>query len=365
MDINLGADAVEDDLEIIEIIEHGIPRQIRPRVDLFQVYDNLQFFQRFRLTKETVLDLLPLIEPYLEFPYDINHSLSPMNQLLICLLAYSSNSHMIIISDLAKISKSSVSRIVKRVSVAISRLAPRFIKFPRNLLDVNQTKNKFYDIASFPNIIGAVDGTHIRILSPGGDDAEVFRNRKNYFSLNVQVISNANMEITDIVARWPGSSHDVTIFNNSNIRREFENNLHRNSFLLGKDSAYPAREFLLTPLQNPITEAEQLYNEAHIRTRGIIEKLFGVWKRRFPILAYGCRLKLQTILTVIVATAVLHNIARNMGEPEPPVPAEIDAHILQQLVREGQIPVVPMANHQQFLGPQVRRHLIQNYFAAL
>lgn len=78
------------------------------------------------------------------------------------------------------------------------------------------------------------DGTHIRIQSPGGDDAEIFRNRKSYFSINVQVVGNANYEICNIVARWPGSTHDSTIFNNSMLRRDFELNVYRNSLLLGE-----------------------------------------------------------------------------------------------------------------------------------
>ncbi|XP_018568585.1 putative nuclease HARBI1 [Anoplophora glabripennis] len=357
-------DIIDDDLEIFEIINHGIPRQVFLRPDLFHSHDDRAFFSRFRLTKETVLQLLPSIEPYIERPYNRNNTVTPMNQLLITLMYFASNSHMVTISDVGKMNKSTVCRIIKRVSNAIARLYRDYIIFPRNELEVNQTKNKFFDIASFPNVIGAVDGTHIRILSPGGDDAEIFRNRKNYFSINVQVISNAYLEITDLVARWPGSVHDVTIFNNSIIRRQFENGQHPDCFLLG-DSAYAMKDYLLTPLQNPRTEPEQLYNESHIRTRGAVEKLFGIWKRRFPILAYGCRLKLDNILTIIVATAVLYNIAKKMGEAEPPLPAEVDEHEFQVLLRNGDIPVVPILNPNQLLGPQVRQNLIINYFANL
>lgn len=96
----------------------------------------------------------------------------------------------------------------------------------------------------------------------------------------MQIVCNANLEITDVVARWPGSVHDSTIFHNSRLRANFEDNRYENGILLG-DSAYPSKSYLLTPLLNPGRRAEVLYNEAQIRTRNIVERLFGIWKRRF------------------------------------------------------------------------------------
>jgi hypothetical protein len=71
------------------------------------------------------------------------------------------------------------------------------------------------------------------------------------------------------------------------------------------DSGYANTNFLLTPLLRPRTPAEQLYNESHIRTN-VVERCFGVLKRRFPILANGCRLQSNKVLIIIVATSVLH-----------------------------------------------------------
>lgn len=139
--------------------------------------------------------------------------------------------------------------------------------------------------------------------------------------MNTQVVCNSKLEIIDIVARWQGSVHDSTIFNNSRLRANFENGMYGNSLLLG-DSAYPLKKYLVTSLIAPQTAAEQLYNEAHICTRNTIERLlflFGVWKRRFPILALGMRYHLQRVLTIIVATAVLHNIAKQNNDLEPDV----------------------------------------------
>ncbi|VEN51241.1 unnamed protein product, partial [Callosobruchus maculatus] len=66
----------------------------------------------------------------------------------------------------------------------------------------------------------------------------------------------------------------------------------------------------MTPLVNPATQTERLYSESLIRTRNGPEQMIGLWKRRFPVIAYGIRLKMDTVKTVIVATTVLHNIAR-------------------------------------------------------
>ena len=60
--------------------------------------------------------------------------------------------------------------------------------------------------------MGAIDCTHIKIPCPGGENAELFRNRKGYFSINVQAVCGPNLDILNIVARWPGSVHDARIF---------------------------------------------------------------------------------------------------------------------------------------------------------
>jgi hypothetical protein len=57
--------------------------------------------------------------------------------------------------------------------------------------------------------LGAIDCSHVKIQSPGGDNAETFRNRNQCFSFSVQTIADAALKIMDIVARWPGASHDA------------------------------------------------------------------------------------------------------------------------------------------------------------
>lgn len=63
-----------------------------------------------------------------------------------------------------------------------------------------------------------------------------------------------------------------------------------------------------------------------------IEQLFGVWKRRFPSLSFGLQIRLETILVMIVAVGVLHNIAiesNDLGEGFEPLPEEVAAEIAE------------------------------------
>ena len=73
-------------------------------------------------------------------------------------------------------------------------------------------------------IVGAIDCTHVRLYgAPMGDDEYVFVNRKGFHSLNVQMICSAKYKVTNIVARWPGSTHDSAILHASIVRDMFEN----------------------------------------------------------------------------------------------------------------------------------------------
>lgn len=150
----------------------------------------------------------------------------------------------------------------------------------------------------------------------GGTSAEVFRNRKSFFSLNVQTVSGYDLRILDVVAKYPGSTHDSFIFGNSYLRDRFECGEFQDFILLG-DSGYPLKQYLMTPLRNPQTRGEKLYNESHIKTRNTVERQYGVLKRRFPCLSLGMRVKTKTQASIIVACSVLHNFCIQQKDDLP------------------------------------------------
>lgn len=254
--------------------------------------------------------------------------------------------------------KSTASQIIRKVSHEIALLCPEFINFPETEHERKYVCQEFYAIAKFPKVIGALDCTHVRIKSPGGDNAEIYRNRKGWFSMNVQLICDAALRIQNIVCRWPGSSHDSTIFNHSAIRGEIERGDHGDSIIVG-DSGYALKKYLMTPFLNPASRGQELYNESQIRTRNCIERTNGVWKRRFPVLALGINVKLSTVESVIVATAVLHNIARHFGDQMPRV-----SHTLERLINLTEF--APTAQPAQgSTEGSIRRDTLVRYFESL
>ncbi|XP_033646387.1 putative nuclease HARBI1 [Asterias rubens] len=178
-----------------------------------------------------------------------------------------------------------------------------------------QKKREFFALANFPDVIGAVDCSHIRLYgAPLGDNEHLFVNRKGFHSINAQVICDAKFNIINVVARWPGSMHDSAIFHGSRISDRFENGRFH-GVLIG-DTGYALRPWLMTPVQYPATNAERRYNRSHRRTRVVIEQTFGQLKRRFPCLSLGMRVSPERACFIIKACCVLFNISKSLREPE-------------------------------------------------
>lgn len=80
---------------------------------------------------------------------------------------YACNAHQNCIGDFINVHQTTASRIISKVTRAIAALSHQYIKMPREADEIVRSQNSFYRIARFPRVIGCVDGTHIKIQSPG------------------------------------------------------------------------------------------------------------------------------------------------------------------------------------------------------
>lgn len=134
-------------------------------------------------------------------------------------------------------------------------------------------------------------------------------------SINVQGVCSFDLKFTNIVARWKGATHDSRIWRNSFLFSRFLDG-ECEGYLLG-DSGYACTTHVLTPILNPSSAAERRYNTAHIKTRNTIERAFGLWKSRFRCLHGTLRFVPRRCCRVIIATAILHNLAILEKAPYP------------------------------------------------
>lgn len=257
--------------------------------------------------------------------------------------------------DIHGIAQSTMSRLVHGVLRAIADLKPRFIQFPEER-EFRRIKDAFYAGYGFPGVIGAIDCTHVQIDNPGGPDPELYRNRKGVFSINVQMVADDRMMVRNVVASWMGSVHDSRIFSESSLKHAILENLPAGSrsVLLG-DRGYPCLPYLMTPLPNPQTASERRYNTSQSQTRMVVERVFGVLKRRFPCLKH-LRFSPEKACIAIVACAVLHNLAMEKNDIED------DANLDQVQEENGGEPD-ENARPANLQGAARRRAIIAEYFA--
>ena len=175
------------------------------------------------------------------------------------------------------------------------------------------------------NVVAGIDGCHVvfkeapRGLDPYGDPKQkLFINRKGSYSLNCLVTGGFDHKIYDIVINVPGSFHDSSVYRLSRVKAYLET-LYPRVYVLG-DKAFRISDVMITPFKRNVPDFNNdkiLFNIRHSGARTeMTENIYGLWKRRFPIL--NCvRLHLQNAIAVIEATAILHSISILWGDLVP------------------------------------------------
>ncbi|CAH3966476.1 unnamed protein product [Pieris brassicae] len=270
------------------------------------------FRQYYRFTKQNMLKIVDLLRNDLEV--DLRGGGVPVELQVMAVIRYWAR-HGIQenCADVHGISQQTLSRLAQKVSIALCCKSSQYIKMPENSTEESTIMHQFEEISGMKNITGVLDCTHIKIQKISDNNGQSFINSQGQYSINTQVICDATLRIRDIVCRWRGSTDDARIYNESSIKRRFEENDFFGK-LMG-DCAYPCSFHLLTPVLRPITEAEERYNQSFFETHNVVQQCMNVWKERFRILQDVIRGSLNTAKTTVVACAVLHNIAMQLNEP--------------------------------------------------
>ncbi|KAG5885508.1 hypothetical protein JTB14_030248 [Gonioctena quinquepunctata] len=162
-------------IEDLEIAEQPVERHNRfENLSPFEILNEDQFLQTFRLTKELCRFVIDTLTPFMR-PQRRATDLSIRIRVLVALRFFASG--------------------------VIKWILEGFICGCFSTLSFKI----FYEDFNFPGVVGCVDCTHIAIFTPKIIDAEmpehIYVNRKGYHSMNVQLICDSRLMIINVVAR--------------------------------------------------------------------------------------------------------------------------------------------------------------------
>lgn len=177
----------DDDLEeLVGLVE--VPKNENYFEVTVPLLNEQQYLEHFRISREVMEQLSNRYEnsEYWNYQEGDSEKISPLKMLTVFLwFASNEAASFRVVADRFGITKSSLHKIVKRVTYFLSNLSPEIIKWPTDQEKV--AIEQFFAEKEFPGVIGIIDATHIRIDKPH-DDPDSYYNRKHFFSIQVRYV---------------------------------------------------------------------------------------------------------------------------------------------------------------------------------
>ena len=295
---------------------------------LFNIYTPNMFYDILRMRRRTFDRLVNDLRPFIQGqPTHWRQPIAVEKKVVVTLFKLMHGVSIPLVADKAALGKSTVQEILRQVCYAISRHFGHLISWPvgRRLV---RTAEGFQSKQSFPNCIGAIDGSHIYVAAPSNTVvAADHRNRYKSFSILLQGVVDSKCYFTSINTGPPGSLHDSAHFKTTELYRKVDEGImggfHDDPLTWGSglsfppyivaDRGYPLLSWCITPFKMgpmglPLTREEAWFNRKHSSTRMSVERGFGILKSRFKEIGTKSSLKLDFLPTVVHCCCVLHNI---------------------------------------------------------
>ena len=127
------------------------------------------------------------------------------------------------VTDRFDMSLSALYNVISRVSDFLGEMTPEYVKWPTPE-EAEETQQFYFHKSGINGIIACVDGTHLKINKPSTEMYEKYYNRKDFYSIIFQLVSNHKNKIIDFFGGYPGSCHDAWVYANSPLFKRLENN---------------------------------------------------------------------------------------------------------------------------------------------
>ena len=191
-------------------------------------------------------------------------------------------------------------------------------RIPERLMD-----GKYWPF--FSGFVGAMDGVHV-CAKVKPELQGMYWNRHDRTSFNIMAICDINMLFTYVWNGAPGSCHDTSVLTMAqNNDPEFPLPPPDKYYVV--DSGYPNKQGFLAPYRSsrnmvvryhmsqfenapPPRNKQEFFNRWHASLRSVIERTFGVWKKKWRILCDFPRYSINIQQRVVMATMGLQNFIK-------------------------------------------------------
>ena len=195
----------------------------RPQQSWFDIHYNNRnipgayFRRQVRLDRQTFDLLLDKLRPHITRQNTrMRRCIAPEKVLAIGLHRMGHGSSYVAIGPNFNVGRSTVLEAMEDVVDGLLELKDTVIKFPSTEAEIVQSRETFQLWSALPNVVGAIDGTHIKIKKPVENGPDYFSRYQDH-DIVVQGIVDGNNVFLDVEAGYPGSMHDARVLRNSNI----------------------------------------------------------------------------------------------------------------------------------------------------
>ncbi|MDR3475705.1 MAG: hypothetical protein P4M09_29000 [Devosia sp.] len=175
-----------------------------------QLFDDEAFHEHFRMSRRHLHYLTRLLEPGLVV-CPLVMRVPPRQAVAMLLMRLGTTETCLAIGVRFGRSRSSVCQITERVAAVLVHRLQRLIRCPQTSVEWRVVADRFEAArrrsglrGRIPNVVGAIDCTHVPIWKPSQRDAIAFINRHGYHSYNVQAVCDERLLFLNV---WPVSSY--------------------------------------------------------------------------------------------------------------------------------------------------------------
>lgn len=269
-----------------------------------------KFVEFYRISKTVFSEILANIYPNVLTSSVAGDSADPAKKLALTLRYFATADDFTTLAHLFRVGASTVRKIIRDVTEAITThpFFKSLVQFPSTEEEFYKISKEFFDMFQFPDCVGAVDDTHVKIQKPRVDPTSYFDYKKDY-SVHLQAVCDSKTRVLFYHIGAPGKNSDGGVAAMSGFNDLLKSGIIPDKYHIVGDPAFALHPNLLTRYPGLyLLPWESRYNYRQSRVRMIIESLFGRLKGRWKVLINPMPFRdLELVNRIIMSCVLLHN----------------------------------------------------------